>query len=91
VDSALATGTRLSHYDPNHTPDYDRCAEYHERRRAKQSAGIEPRYKSREEYKTTSGFSIETPSQGQGGVDSRCRPRQKISWFLRPLSRFLPT
>jgi hypothetical protein len=34
LDSALATGARLSRYDPNHTPDYDRCAEYHEQRRA---------------------------------------------------------
>ena len=37
LDSALATGARLSHYDPNHTPDYDRCAEYHERRRANEA------------------------------------------------------
>jgi hypothetical protein len=34
LDSALATGARLSHYDPNHKPDYDRIAEYHKRKRA---------------------------------------------------------
>src|SRR5476651_1247191 len=28
LDSALAIGAILSHYDPNHKPDYDRIAEY---------------------------------------------------------------
>lgn len=37
LDSALATGAILSHYDPNHQPDYDCIGEYWQRKHANEA------------------------------------------------------
>ena len=59
LDSALATGARLSHYDPNHTPEYERCAEYHERRRANEAFIAETKpWKSRRASRQSGGIEL---------------------------------